>query len=362
MLRYYTTSPQMIPDDVLLSDWLDSSRDHQTCPRWRSSLCRRQPYTRPHRQFTPQFEPLVDLMQLLNNSEFMGRRKQNNKKHENKHWMKTVHLGEDHENVKAKLVDGTVVISTKIDTGYNEYTEVNRVVKLPENIDANKVRMFVKDDDDVVQIEAPYKIHQNEQENEQAKIEVDERRTEQTVEQAEGHEVNKEEVSKIDEQKTECSKKPTDEQLGEQSTEASEQSTSGNVDDKSINIELDVDQNEDDVIIDVVENKQIKVTSDNKQIIQKAAEIEITKLNQHSNNNPETEAYDVEIPVSGFTPDDIKVKVDENQLTIEGKHIIEDESGLRMNSFYKSFSLPNTVNINKLKCSFGDDKLCIKSQ
>ena len=292
----------------------------------------------------------------------MGRRKQNNKKHENKHWMKTVHLGEDHENVKAKLVDDTVVISTKIDTGYNEYTEVNRVVKLPENIDVDKVRMFVKEDDDVVQIEAPYKIHQNEQKNEQAKIEVDERRNEQSVEQAEGQEVNEEEMEKIDEEETECSKKQTDEQLEEQSTEASEQSTSGNVDDKSINIELDVDQNEDDVIVDVVENKQIEDTSDNKQIIQKAVEIEITKLNQPSNNNTETEAYDVEIPVSGFTPDDIKVKVDDNQLTIEATHIMEDESGLRMNSFHKSFSLPNTVNINSLKCSVKNDKLRVESQ
>ena len=250
MLRYYTPSPQMIPDHVLFSDWLHSSRDYQTCPRWQSSsLCRQQQYNRPHRQFTPQFaDDLVDLvafMQLLDTSNF-EKEKKNKRKHENELWKKTVHLGEDRENVTAKLVDGTIVISTKIDTGCNEYTEVNRVVKLPQNIDVDKVRICMKEDDDVVQIEAPYKIHQNEQENEQAKNGVneaenkqtkngvEEAENEQTVELAGRQEVNEQEKEKINEKETECSEKETDEQLKEQSTEASEQSTSANVGDKSI--------------------------------------------------------------------------------------------------------------------------------
>ena len=85
------------------------------------------------------------------------------------------------------------------------------------------------------------------------------------------------------------------------------------------------------------------------------AELEITKINQHTDDSLVAKPFQHKISMSDFKADDIKVTIDDHQMTLVGKHIIEDDNVLEMNTLKKSLTLPTTVDVNTLKCVLKDN-------
>lgn len=78
-----------------------------------------------------------------------------------KKWTFGVKIGDfDPEHVKVKVENGKVVIHAKYQDGNDEWGDVverRRVVKVPENVDADKIHSFMRSDGTLM-LEAPYRV------------------------------------------------------------------------------------------------------------------------------------------------------------------------------------------------------------
>ncbi|CAC5382653.1 unnamed protein product [Mytilus coruscus] len=74
-------------------------------------------------------------------------------------WTYSVKIGDfDAQHVKVKVEDGKVLVHAKYTDGNNEWgdtVERKRTVKVPENVDAEKIHSFMRSDGTLV-LEAPY--------------------------------------------------------------------------------------------------------------------------------------------------------------------------------------------------------------
>lgn len=73
---------------------------------------------------------------------------------------------------------------------------------------------------------------------------------------------------------------------------------------------------------------------------------------QNNNNN-----FQVALDVHGYKPEELQVSVDNNCLTMSGKHEERSKDGRNFVSrqFTRSFTLPDTVDIEQLKSSLAAD-------
>mgnify|MGYP002062432305 CR=1 FL=1 len=76
------------------------------------------------------------------------------------------------------------------------------------------------------------------------------------------------------------------------------------------------------------------------------------------------EKFAVSVDVSHFKPEELKVNVNGNVLTIEGKHEEKDDQhGSIQRSFIRKYTLPEDANMESLRSSLSDKgHLCIEAQ
>ena len=88
--------------------------------------------------------------------------------------------------------------------------------------------------------------------------------------------------------------------------------------------------------------------------------------NQINNNYPpyniikhDEDSYEIEIAVTGFTPEEVTVEIDQNQLIVKGQHDAENEDtqylhrGLATRSFTRSWTLAEHMEVKEGKIKNG---------
>jgi HSP20 family molecular chaperone IbpA len=69
------------------------------------------------------------------------------------------------------------------------------------------------------------------------------------------------------------------------------------------------------------------------------------------------DAFEVDLDVHGFTPKDLNISVQDNMLTVEGKHEEKSEDGSSYSSrqFIRSFRVPENVQVDQFKSKLARD-------
>jgi len=79
------------------------------------------------------------------------------------------------------------------------------------------------------------------------------------------------------------------------------------------------------------------------------------------------EGFQVEFAVPGFNKDEFKINVEKDLLTVSGEHKAEDleeskkysRKEFSYSSFKRSFTLPETVDVNKIEANYKDGVLSL---
>ncbi|CCW45983.1 SHSP domain-containing protein [Caenorhabditis elegans] len=72
--------------------------------------------------------------------------------------------------------------------------------------------------------------------------------------------------------------------------------------------------------------------------------------------------FAVNLNVSNFKPEELKVNLEGRQLSIQGEHDVENEHGASRKSFSRMILLPEDVDITSVATNLSNDgKLCIEA-
>ena len=221
-----------------------------------------------------------------------------------------------------------MVINIKKATGDDEITEIRKVLSVPNTVDVDNLRIFVDEgDNSVVHIRAPYKqqtdkkqSNPNITEPKAMKVESEKEKHVKINETQEQSPLSADHVKKF----IEDDPHPTEDQ----------ENTSG----------LMTQEHNDKAaeILGVIKD-------------QTKTQHLIHKINQYRDNMQSVQPFRHQIQMKGFQPDGITVTVDDNQLTIVGKHVDEEENGLSMSRVEKSLTLPSTACVDGLLCEMRED-------
>lgn len=72
---------------------------------------------------------------------------------------------------------------------------------------------------------------------------------------------------------------------------------------------------------------------------------------------PKKDAFEVDLDVQGYKPEDLNITVKDNELTISGSHEEKNEDGTHYQSrhFSRKFTLPENVEMDKMKSVLAAD-------
>ena len=312
----YLSGRQLRPRaSEVISDWLDLSRAHCT-----PSLKRQWnvvPYSRPNRHMKR-----LELFEAYHPKSY--------EEYESKVWRRQLNIGElyDSDSLTAKMEDGQVVINIKKATGDDERTEIRKVLSVPNTIDVDNLRMFIDERyDSVVHIRAPYK--------------------QQTDKKQSNPNITEPKAMKVDSEKEKHVKiNETQEQnpLGADHVKTFTEDEPHSTEDQG-NISGVITQEHNDEATEMLGEIEDQTKT----------QLSINKINQCRDIMHSVQPFRHQIQMKGFQPDDITVTVDDNQLTIVGKHVDEEENGLSMSRVEKSFTLPSTACVDELLCEMRED-------
>jgi len=73
-------------------------------------------------------------------------------------------------------------------------------------------------------------------------------------------------------------------------------------------------------------------------------------------------AFDVDLDIRGYRPEELNVKVEKNMLEVDGKHEERSDDGTRYVSrqFARRYSMPNNVNLDGIKSSLTNNGRVLK--
>ena len=212
------------------------------------------------------------------------------------------------EDIEIETKDNIVYVCAKRTVGDEENCdmyETKRRVALPEDVNAEKIKLEFRNGR--LQLEAPYKMKETDVKNEDADEKCD--CTCSCVEQ--DHESDGEKLDSDGKENNETEGEESDRSAGREGTEA--------------DMELD----------------KTTVTS--------ASTSQLTEVADDG-------MYNVQMSLSSFNPDDIKVTCQKNSVKVQANTEHKHEDGGRMSrSFCREMTLPDDVVVDQLKCVMSED-------